>query len=443
MSTTRHSETLNTEELENEKIRITLHLAKEYLNHEPSLEVPSDPIAIPSSTRRSGLSAIVNHLLNRKIPQEDSTQKEEEENDDKLPSIPFDFLLNQKLLRTSIEAAARRECLGLEQAIEILYFPALPPPLQQETSIKPEPDWIYSLSYCPLRLMSSSPNVNRDSQIQGYLVSGSAEGSIRVMETQKIDSMAPLKVQKSLQPHSGPISCISTIPVIMPHMNSENVLIASGSMDQTLSTHLYTPFTSKIQSLATCTGGHFASISSVACAASSTDTTTTSLTHAWLASGDYDGGLCIWNVPFSFTEDSDGMIQSRKKMKRHDKQEKSLNSTLKIQQQTISPSISFKAHTHNLSGIVWSHDSTDSSRTLITSSWDHSIKSWDMEKQNNITTLNGSKVVTCLGRCTNSDVVATGHPDCTVRLWDMRSSVQSNTTRRVAGHVSDSTLLPR
>jgi ribosome biogenesis protein YTM1 len=132
------------EELENEKIRITLLLAKEYLNHEPSLEVPTDPIAVPSSTRRSGLSAIINHLLNRKLPQEEDTAQNDdvEDEEEKLPSLPFDFLVNQKLLRTSIEVAARREGLGLEQAIEIQYFPALPPPLQQETSIQQEPDWI-------------------------------------------------------------------------------------------------------------------------------------------------------------------------------------------------------------------------------------------------------------------------------------------------------------
>jgi ribosome biogenesis protein YTM1 len=248
------------------------------------------------------------------------------------------------------------------------------------------------------------------------------------MET--FDSSGPLKVLKSFQSHSGPVTCISTMQV--SQMNSEATLIASGSMDQTLYTHLYTPSNSKIQSLASFTGGHFASISSVAWA------NTTNTDGTWLASGDFDGGLCLWKAPISLSDNaSEKVIQNPKKMKRENK---SLDpTTIKIQEQNISPIISFKAHTHNLSGIVWSHDSTDSARLLITSSWDHSIKSWDMEKQNNITTLNGSKVVTCLGRCMNSDVVATGHPDCSVRLWDMRSAH----SQRAAGHVSDSTLLPR
>ena len=445
MSNTRRSDIADQEvESENEKIRITLLVAKEYLNHVPSLEIPTDPIAVPSSTRRSGLSAIVNHLLHRKLPQDDENDENEKNEDDKLPSLPFDFIVNQKLLRTSIEVAARREGLNLEQAIEIQYFPALPPPLQQETNIQPEPDWIYSLSYCSMPIHKDN-TIHETKVQQGYLVSGSATGSIRIMDTKDNTTLAPrISLQHSFQPHTGPVTCISTLPRLD---TAESVVIASGSMDQTLKTHLYTPSTSQIQSLATLRGGHFASISSVKWANSSMADT-----NAWLASGDFDGGLCIWKVNTSYDETmSDNKLHNSKKIKREINNTSSNTATtaatISSQDQPgpiLSPAISFKAHTYNLSGIVWSHDSTDSLRVLISSSWDHSIKSWDMEKQNNITTLNGSKVVTSISRCMNSDVVATGHPDCTVRLWDMRSSAYTKTSsHRPTSYVSDNTLLPR
>ena len=60
-----------------------------------------------------------------------------------------------------------------------------------------------------------------------------------------------------------------------------------------------------------------------------------------------------------------------------------------------------------------------------------------MESQNEILALNGSKVVTSLGRCHNSNVVATGHPDCCVRLWDMRINKGGE------GNLFDGTLRPR
>ena len=76
---------------------------------------------------------------------------------------------------------------------------------------------------------------------------------------------------------------------------------------------------------------------------------------------------------------------------------------------------------------------------MITASWDHSIKVWDINRQESLLTLNESRVVTSLGRCHNSDVIATGHPDCTVRLWDMRTDRNAN----ISSSVSYSTLKPR
>ena len=35
-----------------------------------TIEVPSDPIAVPATVRRRGLSAIINHLLDRKVEPE-------------------------------------------------------------------------------------------------------------------------------------------------------------------------------------------------------------------------------------------------------------------------------------------------------------------------------------------------------------------------------------
>ena len=56
-----------------------------------------------------------------------------------------------------------------------------------------------------------------------------------------------------------------------------------------------------------------------------------------------------------------------------------------------------------------------------------------------ILALNGSRVVTSLSRCSNSDVVATGSPDCTVRLWDMRTNGDGSSGSQLA----DKTLRQR
>jgi FOG: WD40 repeat len=380
------------EQTEGEKIRISLVLAK---GQDESLRVPSDPIAVPSSTRKKGLSAIINHLLDRKVvPDEAETDVSDSESDgdddeDKLPAIPFDFLLNNKLLRVSVEAAARREGLSLEQAVEIRYFPARQVP-EGDGESETLPDWISA--------MCSTPSI---------LCTGNCDGSIRVFSNS--EQVGQKDVVKS---HSGPIKCISSCSMSVG--GTDSTVIATGSMDQTLLTHTFGN-DSKLILHGVYSGGHSSSINSV-CLINNNG-------NISMASGDWDGGLCIWKVP-SMGEDSSSEPIGKKR--------KGASTERAVQE--ISPTHYFKAHSNNVSGMAWGYQSHN---TLLTSSWDHSIKSWDVETQNNILTLNGAKVATCLGRCHNSDVVATGHPDCTVRLWDMRSNSKNE------GNVLDGSLRPR
>ncbi len=61
--------------------------------------------------------------------------------------------------------------------------------------------------------------------------------------------------------------------------------------------------------------------------------------------------------------------------------------------------------------------------TAFTASWDHAVKVWDLERQDCVQTLNGSKVVTSLAASPSSGrLLAAGHPDGRVRLWDLRTA---------------------
>jgi ribosome biogenesis protein len=95
-----------------------------------------------------------------------------------------------------------------------------------------------------------------------------------------------------------------------------------------------------------------------------------------------------------------------------------------------------RAHAQMISGISWgNHNRSSSSNHLISGSWDHSLKLWDVEKQNCLLTLNGSRVVACLDTSYHSEgVVATGHPDCTIRLWDMRVNDDSKASAIITDH---------
>jgi ribosome biogenesis protein YTM1 len=462
---------IDTMDLENEqqnekieKIQVKFIQAKG-CSHDSSLKVPSDIIAIPSDTRKKGLSAIVNHLLGRKVIRDNDTnnhdsENEEDEDDDMLPSIPFDFLINDKLLRMSVEAMARREGLSLEQAVTIYYFPARNAPSDDGQS-ESLPDWITSMTYDKV----SKQHHNHQ---HGILATGAADGSIHIFQhhynhsttnttTSEDDSFV---LKSTLKAHSGPIKCVASKHgwYNTTHDHTQG-LIASGSMDQTLLTHVYDYQYNKssdddynLTLHAVYSGGHTSSISAIAIhsvphSSSSSSSSSFSPLKTFMTSGDWNGNLCVWTIPSTtdshslqsnngtnYDDDTESTGQRKLKKKKITSTNNVPNTdTTKTSVQEVTPTITFKGHTNNISGISYAQTEAattngntnhyDDARIIITASWDHSIKSWDLESQNCILTLNGSKVISCLDKChNNSNVVATGHPDCAVRLWDMRVS---------------------
>ena len=364
-----------------QQIRVKFILDASVTNRE--LEVPHEPIAVPSDVRRKGLSAVINHLLGRRIGEID-----QEDDDEKDAALPFDFIIHGKLLRSGVESAARRYGLSLEQAVPLTYFPAQEAPHQSGKG-EPIPDWIGCIQY-------------RDKLV----ATGGYDGSIRLYTL----AGDILETVATTQAHSGPIKCMAV------SAQESGFLIASGSLDQSLVVHAFNEETNSLDLCATFTDGHTSSIGCVG------------ISSQQMVSGDWDGGLSIWSLDASAAVEEQIQIPSAKKAK------SSNGTTLPHTTKTVKPRCTFAGHGSQISGIAWNpfHDNT-----FVTCSWDHSVKVWDAEKQNCLLTLNGSRVVTCMDLSTHSQVLATGHPDCTVRLWDVRTKDSES-----ASLVSDSSLKP-
>lgn len=139
-----------------------------------------------------------------------------------------------------------------------------------------------------------------------------------------------------------------------------------------------------------------------------------------LLCGDWNGLLRAFSVPSDLRlfdvenaeQDADDLTKRRR-----------IASGAVPGQTQTSPSppllFSIKAHSQTLTGI----DSGEEGASLFTSSWDHSLKLWDFERQDCLASFISPKVVTSLHRRpgqASGNVVATSHPDGKVRLWDAR-----------------------
>jgi ribosome biogenesis protein YTM1 len=404
-----------------EQIRISFRLDPSV--KDASLQVPKESIAVPANIRRTALSTVINHLLDRHVDDDDEDDDNEPDESDgdedskKLQAISFDFLIgnsssnNQQLLRTSVQTAAKRLGLSLERDIILTYFPALQAPELANSSPK-IPDWISCMS----SLSTSSEKSDRTI----LLCTGSYDGNVRVYNTttlSKTKDVSSLEPIASLLAHQGPIKCLA-LTTSNDEENHESFWIATGSLDQTLVVQQYHAENKSQRLIMHCQEGHTSSIGSVAFPRQGDGKPLT------LASGDWDGGLCIWDLQSHINL---GNNNPAEELPPRGKKQKSTSGIGGKHQEepasiTATPKFAIQAHASQISGMCWNSSTADS---LITGSWDHSLKVWQVERQDCVLTLNGSRVVTCLDVLVQSpSVVVTGHPDCTIRLWDVRNPQQ-------------------
>jgi len=471
--------------IEGEQVRISLRLAPDCKDR--SLEVPGEPIAVPASVSRKGLSAVLNHLLDRRLENEEEEEEEgdDDEDDDRLPPLKFDFIVggagrssnqdpatgsaataasnnkNRRLLRVGVEREARRQGLSLEEAIPITYFPALEQPHPDPSPDDDDrqlPDWISAMSIADDHenreagdVDENNVNGNGNGGDGGILVAACYDGSIHCFRTgqrrqqrengngnsnRNKNASRLEKMGSVVSAHGGAVKCLSVTTSSGSASDNEGnsssssartVWIASGSLDHTLSIHtmdVADDGDGKMSLFASCQGGHASAIGSVDTIVRESSGT------KLLASGEWDGGVCLWDFAQApeVGEEGDGQSNKRSKTSTSSPPSKLPNDG---GTPTIVPKVSIQAHSSKVSGVSWGNFEKRRGNTanaasiqhLVTGSWDHSLKLWDVERQDCLLTLNGSRVVSCLDTSYHAPgIVATGHPDCTVRLWDVRTN---------------------
>ncbi|KAJ3555882.1 hypothetical protein NP233_g12102 [Leucocoprinus birnbaumii] len=279
--------------------------------------LPTQKFMIPTNWRRYHLSQLVNKALLLAT------------------AIPFDFLVRGEILKTSLGEWCSENGVGEEETLEIEYIESVLPP-QKMTDI-PHEDWVSSVM-C---------------DIQGYLLTASYDGHIRVFDYSK-------NVAASSHAHNAPVTSASLID-----SDDTTHTIATSSHDLTaaISRLSLSPDGSSTGASALATLHlHSAPVSSVS----------SNLAGSHLLTSSWDGLIGLWTTDIPTTDEAaEPEPSSGPERKKRRKVENESRPRRKA------PINVLKSHTSRVSKVVFS--SQQGSNVAYSCGFDSTVRVWDTE----------------------------------------------------------------
>jgi len=390
---------MNNDDDDDVKVRVR------FITQHEKFRVTETPFMVPTSLGRKGLSEVITHLL---------------EGNSKETSMAFDFMIQGNLIRLSLSKflARFKNSISSEDTITIEYFPAANIDSEKVNSPITVPGWIGSIS---------TVNVRN----QEIIVAGCYDGNVQIIVSSSLFESQPdhTSARIDFQAHSEPVRALCTWTIDLDNSTFKSsqgrkaksdqpqsiISIATASKDHTVklwnvALHNSTP---RLLSTLKCTSSaeslHISPISSSASPSQSP--------QSLLLCGDWSGCLRGWKLPtdlLAVPGAAPADVDDAKKRRKVDS-----SSSLAVGSSDPQVSFTIKAHSQALSGL----DMDPNASSLLTCSWDHSLKVWDLERQDCVATLVCPKVATSVQKrplTGDACVAATSHVDGKVRLWDTR-----------------------
>ncbi|KAL3450658.1 hypothetical protein BJX65DRAFT_293878 [Aspergillus insuetus] len=350
------------------------------------------PILVPTGLRRYALSTLVNNLLGNDKP------------------IPFEFLINGAFLRTSIDEYLTANGISAETTLEIEYVRALIPPLH--IASYEHDDWVSSVDVLSASSASSIP------QGQERILSGSYDGLLRVWNTS-----SQVVATSPSQTEGGHASSIKAAKFV-----SSNSIVSAG-LDRTVRLWKYSEsedgFSGKIAPQLELYG-HKSGINSLAVHAPSNR----------ILSASADHSIGFWS-----TRKSDAPVAPENLLpsaaSRTSKRRK-LNTSVSVSQR--GPLTLLSAHTAPVSAAIF--DAKDSTVGYSTS-WDHSLRTWDLVTASLVDTRTTSHSLLSLEHLPEHHLLATGTSARHITLIDPRASATTISAMTLRGHTNAVVTLAR
>lgn len=339
-----------------------------------SLHVQETPLYAPVSLKRYGLSEIVNHLLESSNP------------------VPFDFLIDGELLRTSLQDYLVKKGLSSETFLNVEYTRAVLPP-SYLSSFNNE-DWVSALDVG-----------------NNYIYSGSYDGVVRTYNLSG-------KVEKQYSGHSGAVRAIKYI--------STTRMVSAGN-DRTL--RLWKTKNDDIKGLdeeevedgktLAILEGHKAPVVSI------------DVANDRIVSASYDNTVGLWSTNYKEMTAIDHMEELGSSVSTAAKKRRKL--TLKDgSTRRRAPLSILDSHTAPVEQVII--DKFDNT-VAYTVSQDHSIKTWDLMTSQCVDTKKTSYSLLSIVQLPKLNLLACGSSARHITLHDPRVDSSSKITQQqLIGH---------
>ncbi|GAA5912723.1 Ytm1p [Sporobolomyces salmoneus] len=373
-----------------EERQIAIRLSTKDANY----TIPPAKFLVPASWRRYQLSELINKVLENDSP------------------IPFDFLIDQTLLRTSLGTYCQQTNTSEEIVLDVEFLPSTLPP--QLDSTVPAEDWV--------------SDVQIERNVPGAILSASYAGTLSFQQSGI--SSTPL----TFSGHD--LSVLSTCYIHQSiDGNAPRKLVASGGMDRiarvweyetpSLSLTDLEPSSSIAPKTLYTLSLHQAPISSVRSRSPLSSPTTSSSSAPHLLTAGWDGLIGVWDLGKGVNEETlgdSGFERTKKKRRKSTSIESVKNKT---------PMSVLRGHTNKVSRALF--DRNDAS-VAYSAGWDHTVRIWDLEHGIEKESKVSDKVHLSLAQLATPSLLLTGSTDRLLSLFDLRTSSLSSISLSLSGH---------
>lgn len=275
-------------------------------------------------------------------------------------SIEFDFLVKSEFLKTSLGKHLKERDVSFEDVVEIEYVERFPAPEPQDCLL--HDDWVSAI------------------QANGeWILTGCYDNSVNIWNMKGEHKL-------TLNGHDAPIKGVAWISL---NEDTGTGTFASGSKDQTIAIWEWNITKNIATCIFTCKGHERA----VECIAVSPN-------GRQLASGSWDNLLKIWSAT-TLDETDAG---ASKKSKTDDGNVRTPQTTL-------------EGHREAVSSVQWIDNAT-----VLTSSWDHTMKIWDLNMRAIKNEIPGNKSFFDVSHSSLNGMIIAASADKNIRMYDPRSN---------------------